>query len=228
MNLELVESSVTLNYVDRNLTATTLKIWQRRVAAEACLETFERQREGNIDKFKYAEEAYYRTAQKVLNSYPNLVPHNLTYEQLCSETLNTKKNPSPLKVTGSKIWRTMWESMNTYIANKMIPMWNMVRPALKDGSIPSGVQNFEPALEKLRRKLFDDEFNSVMLIKKRLEKATTTTTSEMSLDDASSAAADDEINNTSNNNNNKKRGKLIFYYSDIIFYCYYYLLLQLF
>ena len=62
----------------------------------------------------------------------------------------------------------------------------------------SGVQNFEPALEKLRRKLFDDEFNSVMLIKKRLEKATTTTTSEMSLDDASSAAADDEINNTSN------------------------------
>ena len=93
MNLELVESSVTLNYVDRNLTATTLKIWQRRVAAEACLETFERQHEGNIDKFKYAEEAYYRTAQKVLNSYPNLVPHNLTYEQLCSETLNTKKKP---------------------------------------------------------------------------------------------------------------------------------------
>jgi len=198
MNPDHMESSLTLNILDRKLNATTLKIWQRRVAAEACLETFERQRESNIDKFKYAEEAYFRLAPTVLQKYPSIIPYNLTVEQLCSDTLITNKSPTPTQVTGAKIWRTMWESMNTYIANKMIPTWNKVRPALKDGSIPSGVQNFEPALQKLRRELFDLEFNSVVLIKKRIEKHSSLVASSSIITSSTTAGG---------NNNNSPDGE---------------------
>jgi len=163
-----LEISFTLNILSRTLTVTTLKIWQRRVAAEACLETFERQKEATIDKLDYALEAFKRIAPKVLREYAHIAPFNLTADQLCRETLPTPKNPTPTLVTGTTIWKTTWwEKMNTYIANKMIPMWLSVRPKLKDGSVPSGVQNFEPALELLRKKLFDDEYNSVSVVLKQ-------------------------------------------------------------
>ena len=50
------------------------------------------------------------------------------------------------------------------MTNKMLVKWMEVRPMTKNGAIKSGVENFEPVLLDLRKKLFDLEKNSIPLI----------------------------------------------------------------
>lgn len=173
-----LEATLTLNLISRKLSVTTLKLWQRRVAAEACLETFERQKEAKLDRDAYAYDAYKRIAVRVIQEYSHIIPYGLTAEQLCKESLISQKNPNPANITPTTIWKTMWEKMNTYIANKMIPKWNEIRPKLKDGSVPSGVQNFEPALENLRKSLFDEEFNTIFLLREKISARSSTNVSK--------------------------------------------------
>ena len=84
-----MEVSLMMNMLSRTLTVTTLKIWQRRVAAEACLETFERSKESSLDKYVYALEAYYRRFAALVLAH--IAPFGLTADQLCRETLATTK-----------------------------------------------------------------------------------------------------------------------------------------
>jgi hypothetical protein len=85
---------------------------------------------------------------------------------LKSETLPNSKSAKPAQLTGKKIWESIWLPMNTYITNTMLPGWLTYKPKLSDGSTPSGTQNYEEALFKFRKHLFDLEKNTIKVIEK--------------------------------------------------------------
>jgi hypothetical protein len=57
------------NLIPRIRKAGELKIWQRLCAAMACLETYERAKEKNIDKFAYCESAYRMHAKDMVQKF---------------------------------------------------------------------------------------------------------------------------------------------------------------
>lgn len=116
-------------------------------------------RESNLDKYRYAIEAYQRHIPIILNENLSVIPNGLTKEMMMKKSFNSEKN-----LTGKQIWETNWMSLNSYVTNKMLPIWLEVRPVTKDGKVRSGVENFEPALLQLRKRLFDLEKNSIQLI----------------------------------------------------------------
>ena len=116
-------------------------------------------REKSIDKFAYAYDAYERHVGIILSMHEDEIPVGLTKEIMMQKSLSSQSI-----LTGKQIWETIWETMNTYVTNKMLVKWMEVRPMTKNGAIKSGVENFEPVLLDLRKKLFDLEKNSIPLI----------------------------------------------------------------
>jgi hypothetical protein len=60
-----IEEVLLKNQLPKELTVSTLKMWQRYCVALAVLETFEKTRESNVDKFGYAKDAYFRHAELI-------------------------------------------------------------------------------------------------------------------------------------------------------------------
>jgi hypothetical protein len=119
-------------------------------------------REGKFDKEAYALEAYQRQALIILEKYKNETPIGLTKGIIMMKSYNKeKRSPS---VTGKIIWETMWEPLSIYVKNVMLVTWIEVRPTTKSSKIKSGVENFEPALLKFRKKLWDLDKNSIPII----------------------------------------------------------------
>ena len=100
--------------------------------------------------------------EKILTDHALEIPDGLTKHFMLRKSFDGKSSQTLL--TGRQIWETLWTSMNCYITNVMLVKWMEVRPMTKDGKVKSGVENFEPALLDLRKKLFDLEKNSIPLI----------------------------------------------------------------
>jgi hypothetical protein len=152
------------NILPRLLEPKSLKMWQRLCAAYAVFETFERQKTSNQEKFAYAFEAYKRHAEILIERFKDEIPFGMTAAILCQPTLDKIGTA----LTGKQIWESIWESLNAYIVNTMIPTWLKVGPFNANGEVKSGVQDLDEYYLKLRQSLFDLQVNEIPALKKRL------------------------------------------------------------
>lgn len=159
-----IVTDAAVNALSRKLDATTLKIWQRLCAARACLETFEREKSSNQDKYAYAQRVYQQHASIIVSEFKNLIPVGLDANILCQAKLKQVNS----QLTGKQIWETIWDSINSSMVNIIIPTWLQVGPYNSDGTVKSGVQNMEEYYLKLRVALFNQQKNSINLIKEKL------------------------------------------------------------
>lgn len=161
--METLSVDSAVNFIPKKLDSAVLKIWQRLCAARACFETFERQKGSNIDKLAYAEKAYGDHAANIVKEFARLAPPGLTVDKMCKTTVKGHE-----KHSGKSIW-AIWESMNSAVKNEIIPVWLVVGPFNKDGSIKSGVQNYEEYYLKLRQRLYDMKKNSMSVLGEALK-----------------------------------------------------------
>ena len=158
------------NLLPRHLDVTSLKLWQRLCAAYVCIDTFMSEFNGETSrngKLEYAEKTYQEYAARIVQDCSHVIPGGMTADVLCQQTLS--KHGS--RLTGRQIWDTIWDTMNRYIVQKMLPTWKTVQqgndslPIEEDlwflGNSPLDLLERGPKLLELRKRLFDQEFNSL-------------------------------------------------------------------
>jgi hypothetical protein len=76
------------NVISRRLTQSTIKIWQRLIAAAAGQDVEERKKEAAIDLKETMLTAYHAHAKEVLNTFSTSLPNGITMKHICGSTFS--------------------------------------------------------------------------------------------------------------------------------------------